>query len=196
LFQNHIQYYLNCHPARQVDGTVSIPFTLIDSDSDNVDVEIQFSLGGGSSFQTAIPAATSPPISGLSTSPPGVTHSFVWDYGSQIGLGAKEVVVRVTPSDAATGNTHTTIPFIVGNDAPVATIVTISGGQSGNVAIPYTLFDSTADLASVQVEFSSDGGGSFMPATTQVSPTAFFANCRSYCSNRAIWTYICMEFKI
>ncbi len=59
-----------------------------------------------------------------------------------------------------------TATFSVGNDPPEIRILAPGTGMvGGQVAVQFTLADSTADLANVQFEFSVDGGGTFLSAT-------------------------------
>jgi 6-phosphogluconolactonase (cycloisomerase 2 family) len=57
------------------------------------------------------------------------------------------------------------------NTPPAVTIVTPAGTQQGNVTIDYTLFDGQADPVVLTVEYSTDGGATFWPAT-DAGPTA------------------------
>lgn len=52
------------------------------------------------------------------------------------------------------------------NSAPVVTVATPSGTQSGNIVITYQLIDLESNASSVAVQFSIDGGATFATATS------------------------------
>jgi hypothetical protein len=78
------------------------------------------------------------------------------------------VQIRITPSDAALGTADTTGDFTVDNIVPVSPYVSVttpSGTESGLVTISYTLTDTESDPCTIAVEFSTDGGTNYGPAT-------------------------------
>ncbi|RME86811.1 MAG: hypothetical protein D6785_02755 [Planctomycetota bacterium] len=100
-----------------VSQPVKINYTLSDKESSAASVSIEFRLGtntGGTHTDTrwhrCLAASGSEPTSGLSTSPSGVAHTFLWDWaGSLQVLGADpaaygsntNVEIRLTPSGGA-----------------------------------------------------------------------------------------------
>ncbi len=68
-------------------------------------VEFKARVPGGSygNYATATADSTSPPLTGLQTSPAGMSYTpgFVWNYGAQIGTAAHFVTLRITPSEAS-----------------------------------------------------------------------------------------------
>ena len=66
-----------------------------------------------------------------------------------------------------------TATFVVGNDPPQVRILSPGTGIVGSqVAVRYTLTDSTADPANIEVEYSTDGGQTFSFATQSAAPSA------------------------
>ena len=73
----------------------------------------------------------------------------------------------VVTDNAGLESRSQTATFSVGNDPPEIQVVSPGTGMvGGQVAVQFTLADSTADLADVQLEFSVDGGETFQPATS------------------------------
>lgn len=72
----------------------------------------------------------------------------------------------VVTDNAITESRSQTATFVVGNDSPEIRVVSPGTGMvGGQISVQFTLLDSSADLASLQLEFSVDGGGTFQPAT-------------------------------
>lgn len=111
-----------------------------------------------------------------------VISTFMWIQvkGPHIPMnGSRSASPSVVPQHASTYefelvvtdnnglvSTPQTATFVVGNDPPEVRITSPGTGMvGGQVAVRYTLTDSTADLANIQVEYSVDGGHTFIPAT-------------------------------
>jgi hypothetical protein len=155
-------------PKSPATGDVSILYTLVDGESDTCSIAVAYSIDGGTTFAAATEAASgSDGTTGLSSSPIGVAHVFVWDSAADLGPTKEtSVVVMITPSDAATGTAGTSSTFTVDNEpSPRVTVADVTGEVSGDVAIDYELFDREGDLCSISVMWSVDGGTSFGIAT-------------------------------
>jgi len=152
-------------PAVEQSGSMNLSYTLYDPTSDLCDAYVQYSTDGGASWHDA---AGSPSTS-LSSSPTGVSHSFIWDSVSDIGqVYNAGVKLRVRPHDGSEwGDWIATGSFAVNNnDAPDVIVVTPVVTQSGTVLISYTFSDTESDLCDIYVEYSENGGGSYSgPAT-------------------------------
>ena len=96
-----------------VGPTVNVQFSLFDSTSDLVSVEVAFSVDRGRTFRKASWAKRGEGTSGLSSSPSGVGHTFSWNAGADIAAEqASEVMLRVMPFDGSTkGRPETSEPF-------------------------------------------------------------------------------------
>ena len=141
----------NNEPRVQVTGTppspstqkISIPYLLLDDESDAVDVVVDYSTDQGATFVgTATEAASgSDGTTGLTSAPAGTPHLFVWDSVADLGsFLVPDVVVRITPSDdpdpaLGLGTAGSTTPFEVDNSPGSAppTIDTVAPSL-GNVA--------------------------------------------------------------
>jgi hypothetical protein len=81
---------------------VRVTYVLTDSTSDPASLGVRFSTDGGASFDRATEATPgSDGTSGLTTSPGGVTHAFLWDADADLGgQGATGALLEFTPADA------------------------------------------------------------------------------------------------
>lgn len=146
-------------------------------------VTVSYSVAGATSA-----AATSKPadprhsgVVGLSTSPSGISYSFVWDWRADIALGSVSdvtVVVQASASSGAVGQAVSS-PFSLSVPAPSppapagvpprAIVQTPSASiVAPEMLIEFALIDPDHDPADVDVEFSIQSGA-FMPATPMVS---------------------------
>jgi len=128
-------------------------------------------------WETAEPDDEAPAhdgITGLSTSPAGDQHTFVWDTTAVPGgIGATSsirVIFRITPTDeedpAAGSIEDVTGYFVVNNTDSVACwIVQPEGVQDEHVHISYYLADSDSDFCTIIVEYSTNSGISWFNAT-------------------------------
>ncbi|MCH8063555.1 MAG: phage tail protein, partial [Chloroflexi bacterium] len=96
-----------------VGPTVTVQYSLFDSTSDLVSVDVAFSIDQGRTFRKASRAIRGEGTSGLSSSPTGVGHTFSWNAGADIASEqASEVLLRVVPFDGASkGRPETSEPF-------------------------------------------------------------------------------------
>lgn len=146
---------------RTATGFATIPHTLFDADSPSATIAVHFSLDGVN-FDPADEGPGGDGLGPLGASASGAPHTFVWDYGTALGTGARAgVIFRVTPSDAGgPGAPAFSAPLSIGNDAPViltgaAEPIAIGGPE--RPAIRFTLADASADLCSVTATYSFDG---------------------------------------
>lgn len=96
-----------------VEGSpIQLDFLLSDSTGDPASIEVTFSIDGGRSFRKASPTSRLALTRNLTTSASGVSHSFTWNSGLDLGSKAIDsVLVRVTASDASTGRSTQFGPF-------------------------------------------------------------------------------------
>ncbi|MCH7653519.1 MAG: hypothetical protein IIB14_07585 [Chloroflexi bacterium] len=96
-----------------VGPTVNVQYSLFDSTSDLVSVEVAFSVDRGRTFRKASWAKRGEGTSGLSSSPSGVGHTFSWNAGADMAVEqASEVMLRVMPFDGTSkGRPETSEPF-------------------------------------------------------------------------------------
>ena len=153
-------------PTAPQSRNVTIGYTLFDQASDACSIQVQYSSDGGTTWNTATPGAGGSGTSGLTSSPSGVSHTFVWASGIDISTANNSnVEIRIVPIDAGTtGIADTTGAFTV-NNWPSASVATPAGTQGGNVAISYNLFGLQSDTCSILVQYSPNGGSTWNTAT-------------------------------
>ena len=114
-------------PSGDLSGEVTVEFTIVDSESRLVNVTIEQGTGGA--LATATAAATSAALTGLETSPEGVTHTFLWDTMVDIGCEREEAVViaiKVT-AGAVDGIGDSLDALVVDNTVGELCTYTVSG---------------------------------------------------------------------
>ena len=102
---------------------------------------------------------------GLTSSPGGTTHTFLWNSYSDIGdANDSNVIIRIT---AATGSAVSTAPFTVldASQTSATWVTTPTSPQTGNVSISYILTNAGWFDCSVQVQYSPNGGVAWYAAT-------------------------------
>ncbi|MHC5081748.1 MAG: hypothetical protein ACYTHN_22320 [Planctomycetota bacterium] len=159
-------------PTGVQSGDITITYTLSDAESDVCSIAAGYSVDGGANFSPATEGTGGDGTTGLTSSPTGVSHTFVWDSVADgvalTSLLFQTVQVRLTPADTAAGAASATASFSVCNillTASSVSPVTPPMTQAGLVRIGYTLIDGASDVCTIAVEFSINGGGSFSPCT-------------------------------
>jgi len=152
-------------PGRQV-GDIAISYKLVDNDADNCSITVKFGIGGASPDNAATPAAGSEPVTGLTSSIAGVSHTFIWDSLADVGAGYKTgVSISIVATDGKDNSVEQiTGQFEIGNDAPVVEGLTPDGVQSGDIAVVYTAKDTSSDGANLEIEFRLDNVSAWTPA--------------------------------
>ncbi|MBI4568431.1 MAG: hypothetical protein HY719_08535, partial [Planctomycetes bacterium] len=151
-------------------GDVPVRYTLTDPNGDAATAVAQWSVNGGVDYKNASERAGAPSqgLAALTSSPDGTEHLFIWDVVKDLGRRTlSSLLFRLIPSDVKSGSTGVSEPFTVkNNDAPVLTIEDITGKVSGNVKITWTATDTyEGTRLSVAADYSTDGGGTWKPAT-------------------------------
>lgn len=89
-----------------MSGDVRVDYRLIDSTSDPVDIAVEYSTDGGTTFFLTTLVATDDglifgnAILDQSSNPGGYNHWFEWDSLTDLGAGTFNVILRITPCDA------------------------------------------------------------------------------------------------
>ncbi|MFA6131699.1 MAG: hypothetical protein WC702_01345 [Patescibacteria group bacterium] len=169
----------NISPAQNTAaGYVFVEYDLLDAESDTCSlVSYEYSLTGAFAGEevTMTPVPADPAhsgVTGLSASPTGVTHTFVWDAASQIGdLYDTTVYVRLRPNDGIVNGDYTaSSAFVVDAANPiVSNVVASQTAGVETVSISYDLADDTSDTLLVELDISSDSGGTW--TVTDISVT-------------------------
>lgn len=158
-------------------GNVHINYNLLDANSDPLSlVSYEYSLTGAfAGEQVTMSASTTDSshsgVSGLSSSPTGVAHTFAWDARSQLGsIVTSTLFVRLRANDGiANSGFATSSVFAVDYVVPV--VANVSSSQpvgTTTVSISYDLSDNnTTSSLNVDLQISSDGGSTWtVPATS------------------------------
>jgi hypothetical protein len=125
-------------------GNMVVTFTLADLESDLADVAVAVDRGDGT-FQPVPASQILGDLTGLDTSPAGVTHTIALDTRAIFGaVNLPAVRVRVTPSDETDqkpGTPGITPPFSILNNVPPVVQIIQPGNDAFDVAIKYIVSD-------------------------------------------------------
>jgi hypothetical protein len=105
-------------PAGVQSGNVQINYFLADVESDICSIAVLYSTNDGTSWQTASMAPAGEGLTGLSSSPSGTAHAFLWDSRADnvAPTGQLDTIkVKITPTDFHVGNAGETNSFSVDN---------------------------------------------------------------------------------
>ena len=157
-------------PAVPQTRHVPIGYVLFNSAEKYCEVFVEYSTDGGKNWDVATMGQGGDGTSRLLSSPTGVFHTFVWNSIWDIGfVNNDRIRIRITPFDPGPGPPGETASFSVYNNTPPSvTVETPSGVGTGDIAIRYFLSDMQSDKCSIGVEYSSDGGSSWRPASMGV----------------------------
>ncbi len=129
-------------PAGVQSGNVQINYFLADVESDTCTISVLYSTNDGTSWQVATMGPAGDGTSGLSSSPSGTAHVYLWDSrADNVALSTQvdTVRIRITPTDFNAGTAGDTNSFSVdnsvANDPPT---VTITGGPADSSTVTTT----------------------------------------------------------
>jgi sugar lactone lactonase YvrE len=154
---------------------VPLQYILLDAESDDADIAVEYSLTGSDPWSPATPVSgEGDGVTALSTSPTGEVHSFVWDCSLDLPtqVNVTGVYLRITPADSAASQ-FTGVPWVSDpidninyNSAPSILGSTINPVYSPAtaVAVPYTLVDGESNPVDITVEYQKDGTGPWYAA--------------------------------
>ncbi len=149
--------------------TIDVSYRIFNPEDYNTNLVLEFSLDDGTTWHTAnIIGATS------ALGPQNYQGTLQWaSYADLPGLDLPAVRLRITPYDlTGEGRAYTTAPFHLDNNhEPVADISPLTGEQSGDVVINYTLQDDEQDTLSFVAQYSRDRGKTWLEATVSGSRT-------------------------
>ncbi|MBI4568586.1 MAG: hypothetical protein HY719_09320, partial [Planctomycetes bacterium] len=190
----------NVAPALAIDpvsGTksldISFTYLLTDPESNLVSLTPQYSIDDGATWKAATTKTGAPNgTTAITSAPaPGVSRAWVWASATDIGAKAYPAArVRLTPADAVkAGQAQTSNSFAVDNNtAPIVSLIsTPSGVQRGDVTIQYELKDSASDPASIVIEYSIDGGATWLAATLTSGATTNLATSPTGVLQSLVW---------
>lgn len=151
----------------QGSGNISIFYKLTDAEADTCRITVQYSTDNGLTYSDCSAGSGGDGLTGLSSSATGVTHQYNWNSEADLPLNEYSVIVKITPYDSQTGVASASDSFAVINvfQPPVATIVEPSGNLFGNVTTSFTVKDADFSLATVYIQYSTDGGTNYSDVT-------------------------------
>ncbi|MGA1823845.1 MAG: hypothetical protein ACMUIP_04205 [bacterium] len=126
-------------PDSTVNGDITIEYMLADMDGDSCSVIVEYSIDSGVTFSRATAASGSEGLSGLSASPTGNTHIFIWDSRADIGLAHySDLRIKITPRDLTTGTYGIDVMHVdneSANIAPIANAIYYGRDGVGDIII-------------------------------------------------------------
>jgi hypothetical protein len=106
-------------PQGTSSGKVNISYTLVDEDFDTIKILPEYSKDSISWYE-ATAGAGGEGKEGLTSSPAGISHIFVWDSVKDLGAIQANAIFRITPSDqSGDGQTVKTANFLINNTSEV-----------------------------------------------------------------------------
>jgi hypothetical protein len=126
------------------NGAIAISYLLVDDESDDADVQLEFSTDTSDTFFpcTEWHSPWSEGEKALAASPDGVEHTFVWETGSDLPVQRGDVTLRVRARDASGLEAEPVVVFTgetagpaAGFDAGRFDVEPINGNFGGNTAI-------------------------------------------------------------
>lgn len=159
-------------------GYAHINYTLQDDNSDpsslaNYEYSLTGAFAGEQAAMTPVPGDPAHSgIIGLSSSPAGIAHAFVWNAKADLGnIYSNTVYVRLRANDGIADSSYAISPvFSADYVLPVVSIATAAQiPASANIQIGYNLFDNTADNILVELQVSSDKGSTWTVPVASVS---------------------------
>ncbi|MBT3949162.1 hypothetical protein HOF40_03680, partial [Candidatus Parcubacteria bacterium] len=176
--ENDLPDITNITPAQSVSSSlINIDYDLLDDESDPASLVVyEYSLTGafGGEEATMTPSTTDANhdgVSGLSSSPTGVTNTFVWDAQADVGdIYDSTVYVRFRANDGVGDGAYSaSAAFAVDYVVPVVSSVSAAQvASSTNVSITYNLADDTATDLLIELDISDDSGSTWNVTDTSV----------------------------
>jgi IPT/TIG domain-containing protein/VCBS repeat protein len=124
---------------------VVLSVTLVDPESDLIDLLLEVDTGNGVFLQIPSSQILSGALLGIASSPQGVEHKLTWDSRAILpSQDASAVRFRATPrdtSDQQDGSQATSTPFAVQNNTPITLELSQPGNDAFNVAVSYRIAD-------------------------------------------------------
>ncbi len=169
--------------SSSASGTVTIDFDAASPSGNMLNASFEYSTNGGTSFATATDAGTGGLMGNPATS--FAAGNQTWDWASPTDVtGAATVELRIIVSDAVTGSSDTCLISNLSLDnRPMCTLTSPADSASvaGTVSIVFDATSQTGNMLAVLLQYSTDGGTSYSPATDAGAgtltgnPTAHFA---------------------
>ncbi|MFC1693646.1 T9SS type A sorting domain-containing protein, partial [Candidatus Latescibacterota bacterium] len=168
-------------PEGEQASDIDVNFEITDPNSRNVTLNVEYSKDNGDTWMKATIAGE---ISGIDSD--NYTGSFVWK--SEIDLMGYEgkVELRVIPNNGLDGILDLKEVYVDYNRPPVISVEDITGEQTGEIPISYTVADNEDDTIDVKLECSIDSGSGYK--TAKLSENGWDSiNDLGYCYQQKIY---------
>ncbi|MBC8400573.1 MAG: T9SS type A sorting domain-containing protein [Candidatus Marinimicrobia bacterium] len=139
-------------------GDVGITYNISDAEGDSVDLICQY-LDADDIWQTATILEQ---LSGIDQS--NYSGTLTWVSASDLPALADTILFAVTPADTDPGEADTMV-VLLDNIPPAITVADISNEIYGDVTIQYSISNDGLTAVGLNCEYSTDGGGNWLPAT-------------------------------
>jgi len=149
-------------PAEEQMGDIPVYYVITDEKSHAVSLSVMFSVNGGTIWFPALPDTA---LEGIT--PDRYTGSFVWTAEQSLKGYEGSVLIRVVPDNGIEGIPASDTLVVDYNEPPSVTDVytATSGLYTGPVTISFRVRDAENDTVAVSLEYSTNSGESFAPAT-------------------------------
>jgi hypothetical protein len=156
--------------ASRTSPHVALAYRLSDEGGDLCRVRVDWSDDGGAQWYPATDAQGfgSDGTVGLTSSPDGLIHRFVWDAATDLQRPqARDLLLRVEALDAQLGGSDTSAPFHFGVNTPPEIRLRGAPAVVGNVRVivPFELIDADMDMVTLTAAFRSATTPQPRPAT-------------------------------
>ncbi|MDF1661487.1 MAG: VCBS repeat-containing protein [Planctomycetota bacterium] len=159
---------LSLNPVARQNGSISFGYTVTDGESNPVALSVEVFQGGTKLFDATDAGAGqgSEGNTGLSSSPGGTDHIFVWDSVADFGdqITRQDLQLRVSINDGQSSSAAVTSNiFQINNTIPTVTLESSSFPTmvTGNLVMAFTIIDPDVETVDVNIRISGDGGVSF-----------------------------------
>lgn len=156
--------------ANRTDRFVRISYALHDAQPSLTRVAVRFSTDQGQTWAatTEESGVGSEGTLGLTASPAGDVHRFAWAAAADLGApSGTDLLLQVEALDTRAGGSDITAPFDFGVPTPpvVRWVAPRGGTVRSPVMVRCVVADADADPADVTLQYSTDGGTTFLSAT-------------------------------
>jgi hypothetical protein len=192
-------------------AAMSLDLVLADPEGEDVTLLVEFSVDGGASWRPATLASAPPAYSAPSV---GAPHTLTWDLLADAArpgaaplapvtlvtaadgsttfaavAGVDGVKVRITPVDAqgAHGSPAASLPFLLGDQAPAASVAGPSSEVAADVPVQVSLADAQSDLADLVLEFRTGPAAPWTRASIALGTMTSLATTAAGRSYVVVW---------
>ena len=179
-------------PSKEQSGNIAINYTLTDAESDTCSIQVQYSLDGGVTWKTAKAGPGGDGTTGLTSSPGGTSHTFVWASASAIvNTNSSNVVVRITPNDGLSGVAGKTGVFMV-NNSKISNVVVTATTSDKNTIITWKAADS---VGITSVKLTVDGKSFWFHKTSGNKYSASYSRQKTLPAGKHTYTITAVNSK-